>query len=98
MHEHGFAKGLWPQLQRIAHRGGFRRVTRVDMTVGVLHGVSAEFLRHSFEHAFEGSNFEGATMDITIVEPGDGIIPPGRSEPTMANGWELLITRIEGEE
>ena len=51
MHEHGLAKELWPELKQIAERGGFVTVSRVDMTVGSLHGVSGEFLAHSFAHA-----------------------------------------------
>lgn len=97
MHEHGLAKELWPQLRQIAETNGLTRVTRVDMIVGMLHGVSADFLAHSFEHAFEGTNFEGAEMDITIVEPGQEYTPPGASEPTTANGWEIAIVRMEGE-
>lgn len=98
MHEHGLAKELWPQLQQIATNGGFERVTRVEMIVGTLHGVSADFLAHSFEHAFEDSDFEGATVKITTVDPGDEYTSPGADAPTAAHGWELLITRIEGEQ
>ena len=97
MHEHGLAKELWPQLQQIARAKGFAKVTRVKMTVGMLHGVAAEFLAHSFEHAFEGTDFEGAEMDITIVDPQQEFTPPGAAESMTATGWELLITTIEGE-
>ena len=97
MHEHGLAKELWPQLRQIAEQSGFVKVTRVDMAVGALHGVSADFLAHSFEHAFEGSNFEGAAMDIRIVDPGDVVRAPDRPDDMTATGWELLISRIEGD-
>ena len=97
MHEHGLAKELWPQLRRIADSDGFVKVTRVEMIVGMLHGVSADFLAHSFEHAFESTNFQGARMGITIVDPGQQYTPPGAEKPVTADGWELLITRIEGE-
>jgi Zn finger protein HypA/HybF involved in hydrogenase expression len=97
MHEHGLAKELWPQMQRLASERGFRKVSRVGMVVGMLHGVSADFLAHSFEHAFEGSGFAGAAVEITIVEPGESFAPPGREEPLTAGGWELVITYIEGE-
>ena len=97
MHEHGLAKDLWPQLRQIAENSGFLTVTRVDMTVGSLHGVSAEFLAHSFQHAFEGSMFDGAAVNITIIDPGCDFRPPGRSDHTIATGWEILITRLEGE-
>ena len=98
MHEHGLARELWPQLQGIARGKGLDRVDRVDMIVGMLHGVSADFLAHSFEHAFEGSNFEGAAVTIEIVDPGQEFTPPGSNEPTQATGWELLVVRLEGRE
>ena len=97
MHEHGLAKELFPQIKQIAANGGFLKVTRVDLTVGSLHGVSAELLEHSFEHAFAGTRFEGAAVNVTAVDPGDEFRAPGRSDQMRANGWELLITRIEGD-
>lgn len=97
MHEHGLARELWPQFQRIAADSGFVKVTAVDMTVGMLHGVSADFLAHSFEHAFEGTGFEGAKMQITIIDPDQEYTPPNSDESVTATGWELLITRIEGD-
>ncbi|MGC9454700.1 MAG: hydrogenase/urease maturation nickel metallochaperone HypA [Phycisphaerae bacterium] len=98
MHEHGLAKELWPQLKQLAETHGYQRVRRIEMVVGMLHGVSADFLAHSFEHAFEGTNFQGATVEITIVDPGEEYTPPGADEPLTANGWELLITSFEGDE
>ncbi|HOD81302.1 MAG: hydrogenase nickel incorporation protein [Planctomycetes bacterium ADurb.Bin126] len=96
MHEHGLAKELWPQLQHIAQQKGMTRVRRLEMTVGLLHGVSADFLAHSFEHAFEGSLFEGAEVKITIVEPGEEFFLRD-DQSTTANGWEILVTAIEGD-
>ena len=98
MHEHGLAKELWPQLQQLAEAKDFAKVTRIDMVVGMLHGVSADFLAHSFEHAFENTNFEGAQVNITVVDPGEQL--PTRDEddpPSTASGWELMVTRIEGQ-
>lgn len=97
MHEHGLAKEIWPQLEGIARINEFKKVYYVEMIVGMLHGVTAEFLEHSFEHAFEGTNFQGADVDVTIVEIGQEYKPPGSNEKITANGWELLIVRIEGE-
>lgn len=97
MHEHRLAKELWPQLKQLAEDKGFKKVTRVEMTVGMLHGVAADFLAHSFEHAFEGTGFEGAEMEITIVDPGQQFTLPGDNKQTTATGWELTITSIEGE-
>lgn len=97
MHEHGLAKELWPQLQGIAETNGLKKVTAIEMLVGVLHGVSADFLAHSFEHAFEGTSFDGAAVKITIIDPGSTYASPGTAEKVIANGWELLVSRIEGE-
>ena len=98
MHEHGLAKELWPQLKGIAEMKGLRRVHRMEMIVGMLHGVSAELLIHSFEHAFAGSSFQGARVTITIVDPGDEYTPPNSDRTVKASGWELLIVRMEGRE
>ena len=98
MHEHGLAKELWPEMQRIAEQGGFKKVTRVDMTVGSLHGVSADFLAHSFvDHAFTGTIFEGAELNISLVDPTQQYSTPDQDAPVAASGWELMITRIEGD-
>ena len=97
MHEHGLARELWPQLKRIAHEKGFSMVTGVEMVVGMLHGVTAEFLAHSFEHAFEGTGFEGASVKISIVDPGEQFTTPGQDDSRVAGGWELLVVRMEGE-
>jgi Zn finger protein HypA/HybF involved in hydrogenase expression len=95
MHEHGLARDLWPQLKQIADARGMARVRRLEMIVGMLHGVSSELLVHSFAHAFEGSIFEGAEVLITIVEPGQEYMPPNASGPSTAHGWELLVVRME---
>ncbi len=96
MHEHGLAKELWPQLKGIAETRGLRRVDCVEMIVGLLHGATAEFLAHSFEHAFAGTTFQGARVKITIVEPGQEFTPPNSDRPTAASGWELLVIKMEG--
>ncbi|MCJ7544935.1 MAG: hydrogenase maturation nickel metallochaperone HypA [Phycisphaerae bacterium] len=95
MHEHSLATELWPQLKQIADAQGLGRVRRLEMIVGMLHGASAEMLVHSFAHAFEGTNFEGAEVLITIVDPGQEYMPPNASQPATAHGWELLIVRME---
>jgi Zn finger protein HypA/HybF involved in hydrogenase expression len=98
MHEHGLAKELWPQLQAIAETKGLRRVVYVEMIVGMLHGVTADTLEHSFGHAFAGSSFDGADVEIRVVDPGEEYVSPGTDEKVAANGWELLIVRLEGQE
>ncbi|MBS3735255.1 MAG: hydrogenase maturation nickel metallochaperone HypA [Phycisphaerae bacterium] len=100
MHEHGLARELWPQVRQIAENQGFSRVNRIEMTVGTLHGVSADFLAHSFEHAFEEDDtgrFDETTVAVTTVDPGEPVTNPGADAPQAANGWELMITRIEGD-
>jgi hypothetical protein len=98
MHEHGLAKELWPQMQQIAADGGFVKVTGVDMVVGSLHMVQGDFLVHSFvDHAFGGTIFEGAEVNVRTVDPGERFTPAGSGEPRTADGWELMITRIEGD-
>ena len=96
MHEHGLARDLWPQLEQIATTKGFATVTRVEMVVGMLHGVTGEFLSHSFEHVFEGTSFAGAAVAIRVVDPGEEFAPPNQDEPVTANGWELFVTGMEG--
>lgn len=96
MHEHGLAKELWPQLEQIARAKGLRKVTRLSMTVGLLHGASAEMLSHSFAHTFEGTCFEGVEMNIIVVDPGQQLAAD-EGGPATASGWEILITRIEGD-
>ena len=69
-----------------------------EMTVGLLHGVSADFLAHSLGHAFEGTGFEGAEVNVTVVDPGQEYDLPGADQPQTASGWELLISTMEGEQ
>ena len=98
MHESGLAKELWPQLQQIAEHSGFVKVTAIDMVIGSLHGVKAEFLTHSFvDHVFVDTAFAGAELSISIVDPGDTFKAPGQEELITANGFDLMITRIEGD-
>jgi Zn finger protein HypA/HybF involved in hydrogenase expression len=98
MHEHGLAKDLWPQLKQIADARDLGQIKHMELIVGMLYGVSAEVLIHSFIHAFQGTSFEGAQVLITIVEPGQEFIPPNSSQPTAAHGWELLVVRLDDEE
>ena len=91
------AKNFWPQLKDIASAKGYRRVFRVEMIVGSLYG-SADSLTQQFRGLFPGSAFAGAQMQITIVQPGQTYKQPEHDEELTANGWDILITRLEGEE
>jgi len=97
MHEHRLARDLWPALERLAREHGLSKVTAVTIEVGMLHLVEEDFLRHSFEHVFEGTIFQGANMEIRILEPGQ-TITDAQNQPDVATGQELIIRRIAGEQ
>jgi Zn finger protein HypA/HybF involved in hydrogenase expression len=92
MHEHGLANELLPQLENIAASMGLLRVTRMNMTLGTLHGVSSEVLIHSFQHVFEGTIFQGTEVHVVVLDPGQEFTPPNSPEPATATGWELLVS------
>ncbi len=97
MHEHKLAREILPSLEKLARDNGLKKVTRIVLDVGMLHCVEADFLAHSFEHAFEGTIFEGAQTDINIVEPGETLTNPDGGT-TIATGREIIIKKIEGED
>jgi hypothetical protein len=94
----GLARELWHQLQGIAGARGLAKVTRADMTIGELHGFPAGELEDDFERSFAGTLFAGAAVNVTVVSIGQSYTPPGEQQSVEANGWELLITLIEGHE
>ena len=96
MRQNDLARGMFAQLQSIAGINGLTWITHVELVVGTKHGVSAEGLADDFEGAFEGTNFEGAEVEIRIVGPMEEIKSPGRDEMMTTNGWELLITKLDG--
>ncbi len=96
MHEHKLAKEIMPSLESLAEENGLKKVTKIVLEVGMLHSVEADFLAHSFEHAFEGTVFEGAITDIKIVEPGDKI-DDADGNTKLATGREFIIRKIEGD-
>lgn len=91
------ARQLWPELKTLAHNNGFRVVTRLALVVGAMHGVSEARLAADLQKVFEGTGFDGAVVDVTLVKPLEPVKSPLRSDTTPASGWELLVTRIEGE-
>ncbi len=96
MHEHKLAREIMPTLEQLARENGLQKVTKIALDVGMLHSVEADFLAHSFEHAFEGTMFEGAVTEINIIEPGQKITDAEGNE-TIANGREFIIKKLEGE-
>jgi Zn finger protein HypA/HybF involved in hydrogenase expression len=97
MSDDGLARQLWPQLQGVAEMKGLRRVQRLEMLVGLSHGVSAEMLMQSLEHAFAGSGFQGAKVSVTVIGAGQEYTQPNSGQRLKASGWELLVVRMEGE-
>jgi hypothetical protein len=95
--QQGLALDLMPQLKAIARNRGLARVTYVEMIVGVLHGVKGAALERDLAQAFRGTGFDGADVEVTMVVQGERFQPPGRGDLQVANGWELLVARIEGE-
>lgn len=96
MLEKNLVEDLMPQLTAIASSGNFRWVTRLELVVGSLYGLSPESLSRTFEDRFENTQFEGAIVDVTIVEPMTQIKAPGRDDLMTTTGWELLIVGIAG--
>ena len=96
MHEHGLARDIYPELEKLAQENNLSKVTHVILDIGMLHGVEADFLAHSFEHAFEGTIFEGAKVEINIIEPSQEILDEN-NKPAIATGREIIIRKIDGE-
>lgn len=91
------AQQLWPQIKSIADHSGFIVVRRIDIVVGSLLHVSAQAFEEEMEKQFIGTNFDGASATVRIVEPGEQLKAPGRSDLMTASGYDLLITSMAGE-
>ena len=96
MNEQQLAADLFAQLKAVAEMRDLTWITRVEMIVGSMHGVSAKGLADEFERVFEGTNFEDARVELVIVQPQEEIQAPGRDDTMTTNGWELLIAKMEG--
>ena len=96
VNEQSIADELWPQLRQIAASNNFITVRRVDMTLGESFGVATEALVQCFDVVFQGSCFDGAAVNITIIHAGQEYLPPGRGDTAVASGWEMLITKLKG--
>jgi hydrogenase nickel incorporation protein HypA/HybF len=86
-----------------------KRVTCVRLEIGAMSGVVADSVRFCFDIVTEGTNLEGATLEITQppascrcrvchvdFEP-DGpfpLCPCGSAEVTVLAGQDLKITSV----
>jgi Zn finger protein HypA/HybF involved in hydrogenase expression len=91
------AEHLWPQISDIARKSGFTIVRRVDVVVGSRLGVDEEALEAAIEPMLYGTDADGATINVRVVQPGQTLKAPGRSDNMTATGFDILITRIEGD-
>lgn len=64
MHEFGLAEGVLETVQR---RAGGRPVRRVRVRAGVRHGVDAESMAQAFRFVAEGTEADGAALDLVVV-------------------------------
>jgi Zn finger protein HypA/HybF involved in hydrogenase expression len=96
MHEHHLAKDIFHTLQHLAEDKKLKKITHIEINVGLFHNVEPEFLIHSFEHAFEGTFFECAAVVIKIINPGDAITDD-KGQQSSATGREIIIRSISGE-
>lgn len=96
VNEEQLAAEMFPELEAVAVMRDLAWVTRVEIIVGSMHGVSAKELAEEFERVFADTNFDDAVVEIVIVQPQQEIKAPGRDDMMIANGWELLITKMEG--
>jgi hydrogenase nickel incorporation protein HypA/HybF len=87
-----------------------QRVTRVRLEIGAMSGVVADSVRFCFELVTEGTNLEGATLEITEppamchcrlcatdFEPAGpfALCPCGSAEVTVLTGQDLKITSVQ---
>ncbi len=96
MNEQRLAAEMFPELEAVATMRGLTWVTRVEIVVGSMHGVSAKGLAEEFERVFWDTSFDDAVVEIVIVQPQEEIKAPGRDDTMTTNGWELLVTKMEG--
>jgi hydrogenase nickel incorporation protein HypA/HybF len=107
VHELAITEGL---VDAVSERLPGQRVTCVRLEIGALSGVVADSLRFCFDLVTEGTNLEGATLEIaqppavchcricgSDFQP-DGPIalcPCGSAEVTVLTGQDLKITSVQ---
>jgi hydrogenase nickel incorporation protein HypA/HybF len=107
VHELAITEGL---VDAVAERLPGQRVTCVRLEIGALSGVVADSLRFCFDLVTEGTNLEGAKLEIaqppatchcricgSDFEP-DGpfaLCSCGSAEVTVVTGQDLKITSVQ---
>ena len=107
MHELAITEGV---VDAVTGRLPDARITCVRLEIGALSGVVADSVRFCFDLVTEGTNLEGAALEITEppglcscrvcgvnFEP-DGPIalcPCGSAEVTVLAGQDLKITSVQ---
>lgn len=64
MHELGLAEGV---LETVRRRAGGRAVIRVRVRAGVRHGVDERSMAQAFRFVAEGTEADGAALDLVTV-------------------------------
>ncbi|HLK39953.1 MAG TPA: hydrogenase maturation nickel metallochaperone HypA [Polyangiaceae bacterium] len=64
MHEMSIVAGI---LDAVTQRSGGRRIVRVVVEIGRMTAVLPDALRFGFEVASQGTDAEGATLDIVTL-------------------------------
>ena len=100
MHELGIANDILDIALAEAKKHGNRRITRVDLEVGVLRGIVPENLVFLFGHVAKGTIAEGARL---AIEEQPALVECSTCGPTKARGFTIACpgcgdpaARIEG--
>ena len=86
MHEMALAESVREIVEVTARRHDARRVTAVQLEIGVLSHVEPEALRFCFDAVMRGGLAEGATLEIART-PGEAwCMPCGETVPLQRKG------------
>ena len=106
MHELAIVEGV---VDTVTERLPDAKISCVRLEIGALSGVVADALRFSFELATEGTNLQGATLEITEIPArcrcgacGRGFAPDGpillcdcgSADAEVLAGQELKIAAV----
>lgn len=69
MHELGIMSGVMESVQQAASNAGADRVLKISLSVGEMTEAIEDALRFAFEALSEGTNCEGAELEITMIPP-----------------------------